>query len=68
LRLAILRTEARLFGLFVAEPFLNPAALVLIAEFPLFLILLWVLEGGIYFAPMGIYILSRGSRPISLAP
>jgi hypothetical protein len=43
--------------LFVAEPFLNPAALVLIAEFPLFLILLWILEGGIYFAPMGIYIL-----------
>ena len=58
LRLAILRTEVKLFGLFVAELFLlNPAALILILEFPLFLALLWVLEGGIYFKPIGVYIL-----------
>lgn len=58
LRLTILRTELKLFGLFVVELFLlNPLALVLILEFPLFFMLLWVLEGGIYFTPIGIYML-----------
>lgn len=58
LRLTILRMELKLFGLFVVELFfLNPASLVLIIEFPLFLFLLWVLEGGVYFTPIGIYIL-----------
>ena len=48
----------KLLGLFVAELFLlNPAAIVLLLEFPLFLVLLWVLEGGIYFTPIGIYML-----------
>lgn len=58
LRLTILRTELKLFGLFVVELFLlNPLALVLILEFPLFFMPLWVLEGGIYFTPIGIYML-----------
>jgi hypothetical protein len=39
---------------------LNPAALVLIAEFPLFLLLLWYLEGGIYFKPIAVYIIIIG--------
>lgn len=58
LRFTILGLELKLLGLLVAElVFLNPAALVLIVEFPLFLYLLWVLEGGLYFRPIGIYIL-----------
>jgi hypothetical protein len=58
LRFAILRTEGKLLLLLATELIiLNPAALILIAEFPLFLLLLWSLEGGIYFKPIAVYMM-----------
>ncbi len=58
LRFAILRIEAKLLILFVTELFLlNPAALLLIVEFPQFLVLLWIVERGVYFKPIAFYII-----------
>jgi len=57
LRFRILRTEAKLFFLLVSELFiLNPAVHLLVIEFPMFLLLLWFVE-GIYLIPIAVYIL-----------
>jgi len=57
-RFAIYQTEAKLLLLLVSELiFLNPVAMVLMIQFPLFLVLMWILEGGIYLKPVVFYAL-----------